>query len=258
MFDQNPFSCWYLGLNLCTTSRLNIEICNYYRWWWRFGLEPPKYFLGKYHTLGLLSTHSLYQKNECLLLQVVTLWYRAPEVLLGTTYATPVDIWSAGCILAELFTRKWWPSWMWMSWKTMKLIIDDGGWDDCDDQHNILFLGHEDEHHNNHFCCCCCCWWWWWWFCCPGSLCSQANTRLISLGRFLRQVLSFQSDDNGNSPADGMVFFSGDRDSSWGRLARRIVSPAKQLLLCKGKGCQWHSCWVGSSGLISWSNWDEM
>ena len=38
--------------------------------------------------------------------QVVTLWYRAPEVLLGTTYATPVDIWSCGCILAELISRK--------------------------------------------------------------------------------------------------------------------------------------------------------
>ena len=36
----------------------------------------------------------------------MTLWYRAPEVLLGTTYATPVDIWSIGCIFAELFTRK--------------------------------------------------------------------------------------------------------------------------------------------------------
>ncbi|XP_044582048.1 cyclin-dependent kinase 4 isoform X3 [Cotesia glomerata] len=33
---------------------------------------------------------------------VVTLWYRAPEVLLGCPYATPVDIWSIGCILAEL------------------------------------------------------------------------------------------------------------------------------------------------------------
>merc|ERR1712083_334296 len=38
--------------------------------------------------------------------QVVTLWYRSPEVLLGTTYATPVDIWSCGCIFAELFSRK--------------------------------------------------------------------------------------------------------------------------------------------------------
>ncbi len=37
---------------------------------------------------------------------MVTLWYRSPEVLLGTSYATPVDLWSCGCIFAELFTRK--------------------------------------------------------------------------------------------------------------------------------------------------------
>jgi cyclin-dependent kinase len=35
--------------------------------------------------------------------EVVTLWYRAPDVLLGSThYSTPIDIWSAGCILAEM------------------------------------------------------------------------------------------------------------------------------------------------------------
>eukprot|EP00762_Andalucia_godoyi_P006367 ANDGO_05814.mRNA.1 Extracellular signal-regulated kinase 1 len=38
---------------------------------------------------------------------VVTRWYRAPEVLLGTlSYTTAIDIWSAGCILAEFFSRK--------------------------------------------------------------------------------------------------------------------------------------------------------
>uniref|UniRef100_A0A8C5LTQ1 Cyclin-dependent kinase 4 n=1 Tax=Leptobrachium leishanense TaxID=445787 RepID=A0A8C5LTQ1_9ANUR len=37
---------------------------------------------------------------------VVTLWYRAPEVLLQSTYATPVDIWSVGCIFAEMYIRK--------------------------------------------------------------------------------------------------------------------------------------------------------
>jgi cyclin-dependent kinase len=37
--------------------------------------------------------------------EVVTLWYRAPDVLLGSTnYGTPVDIWSAGCILVEMAT----------------------------------------------------------------------------------------------------------------------------------------------------------
>eukprot|EP00850_Spirogloea_muscicola_P017657 SM000154S01392 [mRNA] locus=s154:108273:110487:+ [translate_table: standard] len=35
--------------------------------------------------------------------EIVTLWYRAPEVLLGAThYSTPVDMWSVGCIFAEL------------------------------------------------------------------------------------------------------------------------------------------------------------
>ncbi|WOH02983.1 hypothetical protein DCAR_0522373 [Daucus carota subsp. sativus] len=36
--------------------------------------------------------------------RVVTLWYRPPELLLGaTSYGTAVDMWSAGCILAELY-----------------------------------------------------------------------------------------------------------------------------------------------------------
>ena len=35
--------------------------------------------------------------------EVVTLWYRAPEILLGAhEYSTPIDIWSIGCIFAEM------------------------------------------------------------------------------------------------------------------------------------------------------------
>ena len=35
--------------------------------------------------------------------QVVTLWYRAPEILLGSRfYSTPVDVWSLGCIFVEM------------------------------------------------------------------------------------------------------------------------------------------------------------
>lgn len=37
---------------------------------------------------------------------IATRWYRAPEVLLGRPYAKPVDMWSVGCILAELIGRK--------------------------------------------------------------------------------------------------------------------------------------------------------
>lgn len=39
--------------------------------------------------------------------KVVTLWYRAPELLLVTgRYSTPIDIWSIGCIFGELLTMK--------------------------------------------------------------------------------------------------------------------------------------------------------
>ena len=37
---------------------------------------------------------------------VVTLWYRAPELLLGATaYGFAIDLWSIGCIFGELLTR---------------------------------------------------------------------------------------------------------------------------------------------------------
>lgn len=39
--------------------------------------------------------------------EIVTLWYRAPEILLGTKfYSNAVDVWSLGCIFAEMATRR--------------------------------------------------------------------------------------------------------------------------------------------------------
>ncbi|XP_015506858.1 cyclin-dependent kinase 12 isoform X2 [Parus major] len=39
--------------------------------------------------------------------KVITLWYRPPELLLGEERYTPaIDVWSCGCILGELFTKK--------------------------------------------------------------------------------------------------------------------------------------------------------
>jgi cyclin-dependent kinase len=39
--------------------------------------------------------------------EVVTLWYRSPEILLGgKQYSTGVDMWSVGCIFGEMCTRK--------------------------------------------------------------------------------------------------------------------------------------------------------
>ncbi|CAD6187984.1 unnamed protein product [Caenorhabditis auriculariae] len=39
--------------------------------------------------------------------RVITLWYRPPELLLGEEHYGPaIDVWSVGCMLGELFTRK--------------------------------------------------------------------------------------------------------------------------------------------------------
>lgn len=38
--------------------------------------------------------------------KVITLWYRPPELLLGAlNYTTKIDMWSIGCIIAEMFRR---------------------------------------------------------------------------------------------------------------------------------------------------------
>jgi serine/threonine protein kinase len=39
--------------------------------------------------------------------EVVTLWYRPPDVLMGSkNYSTSIDIWSVGCIFAEMVLMK--------------------------------------------------------------------------------------------------------------------------------------------------------
>lgn len=38
---------------------------------------------------------------------IVSLWYRAPEIILGSEdYFLGVDIWSVGCIFAELMSKR--------------------------------------------------------------------------------------------------------------------------------------------------------
>lgn len=46
-------------------------------------------------------------KRQLLTSRVVTLWYRPPELLLGSTdYTAAVDLWSVGCVFAELLLGK--------------------------------------------------------------------------------------------------------------------------------------------------------
>lgn len=73
-------------------------------------LKPQNLLLDENYNLkiadfGLSKTFSLPLKPATR--EVVTLWYRAPELLLGCeTYGTPIDVWSIGCIFAEMVTNE--------------------------------------------------------------------------------------------------------------------------------------------------------
>jgi cyclin-dependent kinase 12/13 len=56
---------------------------------------------------GLANLVSSSPQQPPLTSRVVTLWYRPPELLLGATaYDPTVDLWSAGCVFAELHARR--------------------------------------------------------------------------------------------------------------------------------------------------------
>lgn len=65
------------------------------------GLE--KDVVAKIGDFGLARGFAIPVSGYCA--EVVTLWYRPPEILLGsTTYGSAVDLWSLGCILVEMLT----------------------------------------------------------------------------------------------------------------------------------------------------------
>lgn len=54
-----------------------------------------------------LCTFSISKPSVPLTSRVGTLWYRAPELLIGSCfYGIEVDLWSIGCVLGELFNGK--------------------------------------------------------------------------------------------------------------------------------------------------------
>ncbi|KAI3752644.1 hypothetical protein L2E82_24679 [Cichorium intybus] len=77
------------GSNLLIDNNGNLKIGD-------FGLATP-----------FSNNNNKNNNKQPLTSRVVTLWYRPPELLLGATdYGVGVDLWSAGCILAELFAGK--------------------------------------------------------------------------------------------------------------------------------------------------------
>lgn len=56
---------------------------------------------------GLARKLDLVEPNQRLTNRVITMWYRPPELLLGTEfYGGEVDIWGLGCLLVEIFTKQ--------------------------------------------------------------------------------------------------------------------------------------------------------
>jgi len=56
---------------------------------------------------GLARTNTQDKNRDFMTEYVVTRWYRAPELLLSCAeYSVAIDVWSCGCILAELLGRK--------------------------------------------------------------------------------------------------------------------------------------------------------
>lgn len=60
----------------------------------------------KFADFGLARFYSKTRQNDYTN-RVITIWYRPPELVLGETkYGPPVDMWSAACVMVEMFTKK--------------------------------------------------------------------------------------------------------------------------------------------------------
>ncbi|KAK9478499.1 kinase-like domain-containing protein [Lipomyces japonicus] len=56
---------------------------------------------------GLARFYNKHKSNVDYTNRVITLWYRPPELLLGATaYGPGVDVWGAGCLMVEFYTRR--------------------------------------------------------------------------------------------------------------------------------------------------------
>jgi len=70
-------------------------------------LKPSNIAVNEDCELKILDFGLARQTDEEMTGYVATRWYRAPEIMLSWMhYTNRVDIWSVGCIMAELFTRK--------------------------------------------------------------------------------------------------------------------------------------------------------
>ncbi|KAI7876951.1 kinase-like protein [Lichtheimia hyalospora FSU 10163] len=88
--------CEQLLEGLCTLREAGIIHCD---------LKPENILLKslKRPQIKIADFGSACRTNERLHTYIQSRFYRSPEVLIGMKYSTPIDMWSLGCILAELF-----------------------------------------------------------------------------------------------------------------------------------------------------------
>lgn len=95
--------------SLCYQLLKGVEVCHNRKILHR-DLKPQNLLISGDHILkladfGLARASAIPVKSYTH--EVVTLWYRPPDVLLGSTkYSTEIDIWSVGCIFAEMSNMK--------------------------------------------------------------------------------------------------------------------------------------------------------
>jgi len=84
---------------------VSVVLINYilYNNYLYFCLDKNVYYYYCSYCLGLARAKSV--PSHTYSHEVVTLWYRPPDVLLGSTdYSTSLDMWGVGCIFIEMIT----------------------------------------------------------------------------------------------------------------------------------------------------------
>ena len=82
----------------------------HHRGWIHRDLKPQNILVDfqnrclKVADFGLSRMHQF--RHQPLTREVVTLWYRAPELMLGGPYDKSIDIWSVGCVFGEMATGR--------------------------------------------------------------------------------------------------------------------------------------------------------